>query len=93
MDHVPRDPAQRLSPLVAEFGLRFIFAVLFLSSLSFLGLGVQPPTADWGGMVKENKDGIVFWQMTPLIPAAYRGTRHLRQSRCRLAGRTLGSAA
>jgi peptide/nickel transport system permease protein len=34
--------------------------VLFLSTLSFLGLGVQPPAADWGGMVKENKDGIVF---------------------------------
>ena len=41
-----------LSPLVAELGLRFIFAVLFLSALSFLGLGVQPPDADWGGMVK-----------------------------------------
>ena len=40
-----------LSPLVAELGLRFIFAVLFLSALSFLGLGVQPPNADWGGMV------------------------------------------
>ncbi|HHS89015.1 MAG TPA: ABC transporter permease, partial [Rhodobacteraceae bacterium] len=40
-----------LSPLVAEMGLRFIFAVLFLSTLSFLGLGVQPPASDWGGMV------------------------------------------
>ncbi|TIV66599.1 MAG: ABC transporter permease, partial [Mesorhizobium sp.] len=42
-----------LSPLVAELGVRFIFAVLFLSALSFLGLGVQPPDSDWGGMVKE----------------------------------------
>src|SRR5690606_30067761 len=41
-----------LSPLVAELGLRFIFAILFLSALSFLGLGVQPPMSDWGGMVK-----------------------------------------
>ena len=41
-----------LSPLVAELGLRFIFQVLFLSALSFLGLGIQPPEADWGGMVK-----------------------------------------
>ena len=40
-----------LSPLVAELGLRFIFAVLFISTLSFLGLGVQPPLADWGGIV------------------------------------------
>ena len=59
-----------LSPLVAEFGLRFIFAVLFISTLSFLGLGIQPPEADWGGMVKENKDGIVFGIPAALIPAA-----------------------
>ncbi|QDC02032.1 ABC transporter permease [Mesorhizobium sp. 8] len=59
-----------LSPLVAELGVRFIFAVLFLSALSFLGLGVQPPDSDWGGMVKENKDGIVFGIPAALIPAA-----------------------
>jgi peptide/nickel transport system permease protein len=59
-----------LSPLVAELGLRFIYAVLFLSALSFLGLGVQPPAADWGGMVKENKDGIVFGIAAALVPAA-----------------------
>jgi len=57
-----------LSPLIAEFGLRFAFAVLFLSALSFLGLGVQPPVADWGSMVKENKDGIVFGVTAALIP-------------------------
>ncbi|MER9202348.1 ABC transporter permease [Mesorhizobium sp. M0933] len=59
-----------LSPMVSELGLRFIYAVLFLSTLSFLGLGVQPPDADWGGMVKENKDGIVFGIGAALIPAA-----------------------
>ncbi len=59
-----------LSPLISELGLRFIYAVLFLSALSFLGLGVQPPNADWGGMVKENKDGIVFGIPAALIPAA-----------------------
>ncbi|MGX5804443.1 ABC transporter permease [Bradyrhizobium sp. Arg314] len=59
-----------LSPLVSELGLRFIYAVLVLSALSFLGLGVQPPAADWGGMVKENKDGIVFGIPAALIPAA-----------------------
>lgn len=58
-----------LSPLVAELGLRFIFAVLFLSALSFLGLGVQPPESDWGGMVRENKEGIVFGIPAALIPA------------------------
>ena len=59
-----------LTPLVSEMGLRFIFAVLFLSGLSFLGLGVQPPDADWGAMVRENKDGIVFGIPAALIPAA-----------------------
>jgi peptide/nickel transport system permease protein len=59
-----------LTPLISELGLRFIFAVLFLSALSFLGLGVQPPDADWGGMVKENKEGIVFGIPAALIPAA-----------------------
>jgi peptide/nickel transport system permease protein len=58
-----------LTPLVAELGLRFIFAVLFLSSLSFLGLGVQPPEADWGSMVRENRQGIVFGVPAALIPA------------------------
>lgn len=59
-----------LSPLVAEFGLRFIFAVLFISTLSFLGLGIQPPLADWGGMVKENKDGLIYGKSAALMPAA-----------------------
>lgn len=58
-----------LSPLVAEMGLRFIFMVLFVSTLSFLGLGVQPPEADWGGIVKENKDGIVYGIPAALLPA------------------------
>lgn len=58
-----------LTPLIAELGLRFIFAVLFLSSLSFLGLGVQPPEADWGSMVRENRQGIVFGVPAALIPA------------------------
>jgi len=58
------------SPLLAELGLRFIFAVLFLSSLSFLGLGVQPPHADWGSMVRENRQGIIFGVPAALIPAA-----------------------
>lgn len=59
-----------LTPLLAEFGLRFAFAVLFLSTLSFLGLGIQPPEADWGGMVKDNKDGIIFGIPAALVPGA-----------------------
>ena len=54
-----------LAPLIAVLGLRFAFAILFLSTLSFLGLGIQPPDADWAGMVKDNRYGIIF-----LIPAA-----------------------
>lgn len=58
-----------LSPLMAELGLRFAFAVLFLSSLSFLGLGIQPPHADWGSMVRENSLGIGFGIPAALLPA------------------------
>ncbi len=59
-----------LPPLVAEFGLRFCFVFLFISALSFLGLGIQPPTADWGSMVRENAGAITFGIFTPLWPAA-----------------------
>jgi peptide/nickel transport system permease protein len=59
-----------LAPLVAEFGLRFCFVFLFISSLSFLGLGIQPPTADWGSMVRENAGAIPFGLPTPFLPAA-----------------------
>jgi len=65
-----------MPPLVAEFGLRFCFVFLTIASLSFLGVGIQPPTADWGSMVRENAQLIQFAQydlraaVTPLIPAA-----------------------
>jgi len=59
-----------MPPLVAEFGLRFCFVFLFLSALSFLGLGIQPPTADWGSMVRDNATLISFGDITPLLPAA-----------------------
>lgn len=59
-----------LPPLVAEFGLRFCFVFLLISALSFLGLGIQPPTADWGTMVRENATLITFGDITPLLPAA-----------------------
>ncbi|MFD2738903.1 ABC transporter permease [Sulfitobacter aestuarii] len=67
------------APLIAEFGLRFCFVFLFISALSFLGLGLQPPTADWGSMVRESAKLISFanfasWQsatfgLAPLLPA------------------------
>ena len=59
-----------LGPLAAEFGIRFTFAILFISALSFLGLGVQPPAADWGVMVRENLQGLLFGSAAALLPAA-----------------------
>ena len=58
-----------LTPLAAEFGLRFCFVFLLISGLSFLGLGLQPPLADWGAMVRGNADGIAWGYMQPLVPA------------------------
>jgi peptide/nickel transport system permease protein len=59
-----------IPPLTAEFGLRFCFTFLFIAALSFLGLGVQPPAADWGSMVKDYRDMINFGSPAPLYPAA-----------------------
>lgn len=55
-----------LSPLLAEFGLRFAFSILFLSTLSFLGLGIQPPTAEWGVMIQEGQTFLstAWWMST-----------------------------
>ena len=58
------------APLMSEFGLRFCFNFLFIAGLSFLGLGVQPPYADLGGMVRENAAAINFGMMAPIYPAA-----------------------
>jgi peptide/nickel transport system permease protein len=58
-----------MAPLIAEFGLRFSFAFLFIAALSFLGLGVQPPNADWGSMVRDYRDMINLDAMAPLYPA------------------------
>jgi peptide/nickel transport system permease protein len=57
------------SPMITEFGLRFCFVFLTISALSFLGVGIQPPTADWGSMVAENKTLITYGRFQPLIPA------------------------
>ena len=58
-----------LAPLAAKFGIRFTYAILFISALSFLGLGVQAPHADLGVMVKENMQGLLYETYTPLYPA------------------------
>jgi peptide/nickel transport system permease protein len=56
-------------PLLVDFGLRFSFTLLFISSLSFLGLGIQPPTASWGSMVRDTAILISYGDVTPLLPA------------------------
>ena len=58
-----------IPPLTAEFGLRFCFTFLFVASLSFLGLGVQPPNADWGSMVRDYRDMIDYGSIAPMYPA------------------------
>ena len=58
------------APLIAEFGMEFCFVFLLVAGLSFLGLGIQPPLADWGSMVRENATLISFNEITPLIPAS-----------------------
>jgi len=58
-----------LPPLVAEFGMRFCFTFLFISALSFLGLGIQPPYADWGSMVKDYSALIMLGAPTVFYPA------------------------
>jgi peptide/nickel transport system permease protein len=56
-------------PLATDFALRLSFAILFMSSLSFLGLGIQPPNADWGGLVRENLSGLSAGSFAPIFPA------------------------
>ncbi|MEM7403920.1 MAG: ABC transporter permease [Pseudomonadota bacterium] len=65
-----------MPPLVAEFGLRFCFVFLSIAALSFLGVGIQPPNADWGTMVRETAGLIQFAEydltaaLTPMLPAS-----------------------
>ncbi len=58
-----------LVPLAAEFGIRFTYAILFISALSFLGLGVQPPQADLGVLIRENMQGLLYGTFAPIYPA------------------------
>lgn len=58
-----------IRPVLADFGIRFVFIVLLLSGLSFLGLGVQPPLADWGALVHENIQGLSFGAAAVIAPS------------------------
>lgn len=58
-----------IKPLFADIGLRFVFIVLLLSGLSFLGLGLQPPDADLGSLVRENTSGLAEGALAIVAPA------------------------
>lgn len=55
--------------LAAEFGLRFGFVFLTIAALSFLGIGIQPPTADWGSMISDSKSLLTYGVLAPFYPA------------------------
>ena len=59
-----------MAPLLAEFGLRFCFVFLTIASLSFLGVGIQPPLADWGTMVRDLAQFINFAAFAPMVALA-----------------------
>jgi len=68
--YIFREILPNLAPtLIAEFGIRFAYASLFISALSFLGVGIQPPDADLGGLVRENALAISIGRAAPLVPA------------------------
>ncbi len=56
-------------PMLADFGLRFVYVVLLLASLSFLGLGIQPPEADWGSLVRENIESLASGGAAVIAPS------------------------
>jgi peptide/nickel transport system permease protein len=56
-------------PMLADFGLRFVYVVLLLASLSFLGLGIQPPEADWGSLVRENIETLASGGAAVIAPS------------------------
>lgn len=58
-----------IRPVLADFGIRFVFIVLLLSGLSFLGLGVQPPLADWGALVHENIQSLSYASAAVIAPS------------------------
>ena len=58
-----------VGPMLADLGLRFVYVVLLLASLSFLGLGVQPPAADWGSLVRENIGALAMGGASVIVPA------------------------
>ena len=56
------------SPLLVEFGLRLVYSIGLISALSFMGFGMQPPAADWGLMINENRQGVLLQPLSVAVP-------------------------
>lgn len=59
-----------VSPIAADFGLRFTYSIILVASVNFFGLGLQPPAADWALIISENRDGLSLNPWVILVPAA-----------------------
>jgi peptide/nickel transport system permease protein len=57
-------------PIAADVGLRFTYAIILVASVNFLGLGLQPPAADWALIISENRSGLTLNPYVILVPAA-----------------------
>lgn len=85
------------SPLLVELGLRLSWAVGILSSMSFIGYGIQPPAADWGLMVSESRTGLGTQPFAVLAPIAMIvlytiGSSLIAEGAARVIARTEGEA-
>jgi len=58
-----------VGPITADIGLRFTYSIILIASVNFLGLGLQPPAADWGLMISENRSGLSLNSYAVLAPA------------------------
>jgi peptide/nickel transport system permease protein len=58
-------------PIAADVGLRFAYAIILVASVNFLGLGLQPPAADWALIISENRGGLTLNPYVILVPAAF----------------------
>ena len=59
-----------VGPIMADAGLRFTYAIILVASVNFLGLGLQPPAADWALIISENRNGLTLNPYVILVPAA-----------------------
>ncbi len=57
-----------LSPLIVQATLDVGYAILLTSSLSFVGLGAQPPTPEWGRMVADGRQYLLSYWWVPIFP-------------------------